>query len=124
MAMSVETRSEKNEKGGGDVVVVELIGSADLAGGETLQRSITKLSAQRPPRVVFDLSRLTFIASMCMGSLVSYRRACERWNGTMVLAGTTEPVATALSRARLDQIFTMVPSVEAALGQMGDTRPA
>jgi anti-anti-sigma factor len=120
MAMTVETRTEG--EGGDGVLVVELIGPADLAGAEMLQRQMTLLSARRPGRVVFDLSQMTFIASMCMGTLVAFRRGCDKWNGTMVLAGVTEPVATALKRARLDQVFTMLPSLEAALAQFASTR--
>jgi anti-anti-sigma factor len=123
MSMTVEIRNEVDE-GTGEIVVVELIGSADLAGGEMLQRRLMRLAARHPRRVVFDLSRLTFIASMCMGSLTAFRRGCDKWGGTMALAATTEPVATALKRARLDTVFVMVPTLEAAMAHVSGGTPA
>ena len=91
----------------GDATVVELVGAADLAGVETLQREMTKLCARKPAKVIFDLSQLSFISSICMGVLTSYRRACEGWKGKAVIAGAQPLVDQALRRARLDAVFEM-----------------
>lgn len=107
--LTIQTRSEPN------AVVVSLIGAADLGGADPLDRQITILSAQHPKNVVFDLSAMTFISSICMGSLVRYRNACTHWGGKVALAGATEAVLVALRRARLDQVFTLVDSVEKAM---------
>jgi anti-sigma B factor antagonist len=96
-------------------VVVSLIGSADIAGAEALDRQLTPLCARHPKHVVFDLRRLEFISSLCMGALVSFGRGCHGWGGAVFLTGARDPVATALRRARLDRVLPMRESVEAAL---------
>src|SRR4051812_1856769 len=109
--LTTELRTE------GDAVVVSLVGVADLAGVENLQRQLLQLSARKPAGAIFDLSGLSFISSICMGALVAFRRGCEGWKGSVTLAGVTEPVMSALSRARLDKIFAFEPSVDAALSK-------
>ena len=102
--LSVETRDQKD----GTVVVV-LDGAAGLGGAETLERELTFLSARKPPKVVFDLSKLTFISSMGIGVLVAFQRRVAGWKGTMQLANATDNVATALRRCRLDELFVLIP---------------
>ena len=98
-----------------EATVVALIGAADLSGVELFQREMTKLCAIKPARLVFDLSQLTVISSICMGTMTAYRRGCAGWNGTVALTAPIPLVEQALRRARLDMVFEMAPSVEAAL---------
>ena len=98
------------------IAVVKLVGAADLAGAETFDHHLTLLSARRPGRVVFDLAGLTMISSICIGSLVAFRRGCEARGGRVALAAPNEFVGDALRRSRLDVIFPMHATVEAALG--------
>jgi anti-anti-sigma factor len=108
--LQIETQDQAD-----GVTVVRLIGAADLSGAATLERAIMLLSARRPARVVFDMTRLSILSSLCIGALVSYRRACADWHSEVVLAGATGPVEAALLRCRLDQLFTIAPSLESAL---------
>jgi len=102
--LSVQTRTE------GEAVVVALVGAADVAGAALLERELTMLSARRPARVVFDLSGVTFISSLCIGALVSFYRGSAAWKGRVALAGANETVAGALRRCRLDHLFSMPPN--------------
>lgn len=95
-------------------VVVALEGLADLAGVDGLDRQLTTLSARKPPRVIFDLSRLAGISSICMGSLTRFKNGANQWKGSVVLAGAQGIVLTALNRARLDAFFQMTETIEQA----------
>jgi anti-anti-sigma factor len=107
--LAIETISEPTG------IVVKLVGSADLGGSATLDRQILILTAQHPKNVVFDLSRLEFISSLCMGSLVRFNNSCKHWGGKVSLAAATKAVDEALRRARLNQVFTTCESVEKGL---------
>jgi anti-anti-sigma factor len=96
-------------------VVVRLVGAADLGETVEFERHMTLLCARKPARVVFDLTELRVISSLCIGMLVIYRRACDGWNWQATLAGAGEGVEAALRRCRLDQLFTLAPSLESAL---------
>jgi anti-anti-sigma factor len=102
-----------------NATIVTLIGAADLVAGDKLDRQIMILSAQHPKCVIFDLSKMTFISSLCMGSLVRFRNACGHWGGKMFTSGANETVGLALKRARLDLVLDLRPSVEDALAACG-----
>lgn len=99
----------------GDVAVVSMIGAGDIQGAMVLERHFTRLSAQKPRRVVFDLSRLTFISSLCMGAMVAVAKATKNQKGTVAIAGANDNVAGAFRHARLETIFPMFATVEEAL---------
>ncbi len=96
-------------------IVVDLTGPADIAGVGVLDRQLLGLSAKHPKHVVFNLAGLTFISSICMGSLMQFRRGCVAWGGRVTFAAVNDPVITALRHARLDALIAIMPTVEAAL---------
>jgi anti-sigma B factor antagonist len=106
-----------------DALVVSLIGTADMGQVDLLDRQLTQLCAQHPPRVIFDLSRLTFLASISIGALMRFHNSCKHWKGQMILAGSDDNVLGSLKRARLDKVFFMASSVENALGEVTDQKP-
>src|SRR5262245_35206538 len=91
-------------------VVLSLIGAADIAAAAALERQVTLLCATRPRHVVFDLSKLTFISSLCMGTLVTLARSCKGWQGRATLAAPTPTVGAMFKHARLDALIPIVPS--------------
>ena len=102
--LSVETRTESD-----GTVVVTPVGAAGLGGAEELERQLTKVTATKPPRVVFDLSKLTFISSMGITVLVAFHREVTGWKGAMTLSNPTDDVAAVLRRVRLDELFVITP---------------
>jgi anti-anti-sigma factor len=90
----------------GEGVVVRLRGVAGVLEAGALEASLLRLAARRPARVTFDLSRLEFISSLAMGSLVTFRRAAARAGGRVCLAPDLRPmVREAFTRADLLGLF-------------------
>jgi anti-anti-sigma factor len=106
------------------VAVVCLAGLADLAGSQALDQRLLSLSAQRPARVVFDLSKLKGMSSICMGNLVRFRHGIARHGGSVVFAGANGLVLMAIQRAKLDQIFKLFGTVDEALAKVEPEQPA
>ena len=98
-------------------IIIALQGEADLPGVEDLDRKLTVVLAQRPARLLFDITQLQMISSMCMGSLLRTKQAVERSHGHCELIARPGLVLDALKRARLTDLFKQFDSVEAALAQ-------
>jgi anti-anti-sigma factor len=95
-------------------VVLRLEGSASFNNLDRLQLVLLRLIARRIPLVVLDLSELTFIASIAMGILVTFRRDHDRFGGRVRIAGARPEIYEALKEAGLTEIFEFCPTVEEA----------
>ena len=95
--------------------VLRLAGEVDVATAPRLRDRLVQLITEGPPRLVVDLSGLTFIDSMGLGALVSGLKRARALDGDLRLAGPTDHVAKVLSITRLDKAFLVGDTVEAAL---------
>jgi len=68
-------------------------------------------------RVVLDLSAVTFLDSSGLGALVAVMKLVGPRRG-FALAGVTEPVAKVLRLTRMDSIFAIFATPDAALARM------
>ena len=94
--------------------VVALSGEVDLRHSPTLRKALMEMMFDHRA-VVVDLSAVTYVDSSGIAGLVeAYQMA--RKNGTrFTLAAISDPVRRVLQLARLDRVFTIVDTVEAAL---------
>jgi anti-anti-sigma factor len=97
-------------------VVTRLQGEGTFREADTLQPFLMRLTAKRPAVVVFDLAELVLITSLVLGALVGFRRAAARFGGIVKIAAPQPLVLDAIRTARLDQLFEITDSVDAALG--------
>ena len=95
-------------------MVMALAGEVDLSHSPALRKALMELMFERRA-VVVDLSAVTYVDSSGIAGLVeAYQMA--RKNGTrFVLAAISDPVRRVLQLARLDRVFTLADSVEAAM---------
>ena len=98
----------------GDLILARVIGEADVINAGKLEQLCTTLVANRPRKMIVDLSQLTFISSLAMGKLVAARKSIIKHGGEVVLAAPSPLVHEALRRARLHDLFTIVSSVDEA----------
>ena len=97
-----------------NATIARLIGAADLNGSPELDRKLLGLSAQRPKVLIFDLSGLTFISSLAMGSLINVAHGLSKHGGKVAIAGAQPLVAEALQRIRMEAILPMYATVDDA----------
>ena len=95
--------------------VLPLDGEIDLQVSPEIASRLQQLIVNRPPRVVVDLSRVTYIDSSGLAVLVNAMQNVEDYGGLFALAGAQESVRAILESARLDQVFLSFPHVDAAL---------
>jgi anti-sigma B factor antagonist len=98
-----------------DTHLVAVSGEIDLFTAPQLkQRMSAPIEAGRSQLVV-DLSATTFIDSSSLGVLIGAHRRLEQRGGSLVVVCANEAITKTLKITGLDGVFTIAPSVEAAL---------
>lgn len=77
--------------------------------------TLSNLASTAGPLFVFDLTRLTMIASSGMGALVAFRRAVGKSGGVVRLAAVNRLVQEAMKRAVLHKLFEFHDTLPQAL---------
>lgn len=95
--------------------VLPLEGEIDLHVSTRVAASLAALIEQKPPRLVVDLSRVSYIDSSGLAVLIEGMQNVEAYGGKFILAGLQENVRPIFEIARLDQVFIIFPHVDAAL---------
>lgn len=89
-----------------------VIGGADALDFST---QLATLVASGVKRVIIDLAEVELINSSGLGMLVQGHSLLRKSGGIIVLASVPERVQKHLEMTRLNSVFTVFPSVEAAL---------
>jgi anti-anti-sigma factor len=95
--------------------VLPLDGEIDLHVSPRVAASLGAMIEQKPPRLVVDLSNVTYIDSSGLAVLIEGMQNVEAYGGKFILAGIQENVKPIFEIARLDQVFIIFPHVDAAL---------
>jgi anti-sigma B factor antagonist len=99
--------------------VVVVSGEVDMASGPAFERALEDaISERRTPRLLVDLSSVSFIDSTGLTALV---RALERqrWaGGSLAIVSDDSRVAALLNVARLDRVLRRFPTRDAAVAAL------
>jgi anti-sigma B factor antagonist len=95
--------------------VVPLQGEIDLNVSADVASSLNELISNKAPRVILDLTEVTYIDSSGLAVLIGGMQQIEDYGGKFALAGVGDDVRSILETARLDQFFVTYPHVDAAL---------
>jgi anti-sigma B factor antagonist len=89
-----------------DQVTVALAGELDVATVPDVERAVDDLIRVGFPKVIVDLSRLTFIDSTGLRALVGAARTARGWGCELSLVPGPESVQRAFVLTGLDSSFT------------------
>ena len=93
---------------------IALAGRMDSAGTQAIDLRFTGLTATRPALIVVDMSRVSFLASIGIRTLLSNAKALGRRGGRMVLAGPQPLVEEVLKLAGIDSFIPVYADVGSA----------
>lgn len=96
-------------------VVVELHGEVDLQHSPKVRKLLMDLMLDRRD-VLVDMSRVAYIDSSGVASLVEAYQMSRRNSNRLTLVAVSSPAMRVLQLARLDKVFSIAESVDAALG--------
>lgn len=101
------------EQPSGTILVPE--GDVDLHRSPALRERL-KLAAQRKPkRLIVDLSKVPYMDSSGVATLVEAMQITKRQSTTLVLCGMGDRVRSIFEIAKLTTVFRIVPDRDAAL---------
>jgi anti-sigma B factor antagonist len=95
--------------------VLPLEGEIDLHVSPRVSASLGAMIEQKPPRLVVDMTKVSYIDSSGLAVLIEGMQNVEAYGGKFILAGIQENVMPIFEIARLDQVFIIFPHVDAAL---------
>jgi anti-sigma B factor antagonist len=98
---------------------VVLAGRLDARNAQTIKETLKQLIDGGIVYLVVDLAQVPFIDSAGLAALVSALKSTRRVGGNVLLSGIQPQARTVLSLTMLDQVFTIHPSVEAAVNSLG-----
>ncbi|MFH8386678.1 STAS domain-containing protein [Kitasatospora sp. NPDC018058] len=99
----------------GTAVIVHLDGEVDQDDRGALEGVLTKAVADRPPRLIVDLTGLIFCYSVCLNALLTARQDAQAAGVEMLLAAPGPQTLRLLEITGADEVFPIHASVRAAL---------
>lgn len=97
------------------IMVVAPKSDVDLSRSPELRQALREASDRRPDRLIVDLGEVGYMDSSGLATLVEAMRTAKSTGAPLILACMNQKVRAIFEIARLDQFFTIVDSVDAAL---------
>ena len=94
--------------------VVAFTGEVDLESSPAAREILLKC-LESTSKVIVDLSKVSYIDSSGVASLVEALQAAKKNGSQFALAAVSEPTRRVLELARLDKVFTLYGSVDEGL---------
>ncbi len=79
----------------------------------------TKVRSDNSDLLIIDVSDMPYIDSAGIGCLVGAHVSRENSGRKLILAGANDRLLTSLKVTKVDQLFTLSPTLEQALSQTG-----
>lgn len=108
--MDIETTT----RGDGSVAVIRLDGRLNMVAAPRMKGAVERVVDDGSPRVVVDLSGVSFMDSSGLGALIGALKKARQAHGDLRIVGVNEQVATVLALTNLDRVLRPFESVEAA----------
>ena len=98
----------------GSALVLRLDGRLNMVAAPRLKAAIDDAVGAGRPRIVVDLSSVSFMDSSGLGALVAGLKKARQASGDLRITGVNQQVATVLRLTNLDRVLRAHDSVEAA----------
>ncbi len=95
--------------------VLPLHGEIDLNVSPGIATTFNELVRAKAPRVVVDLSNVTYIDSSGLAVLIVGMQQVKEYGGKFALVGLQHDVRSIFETAQLDQFFATYPQIDDAL---------
>jgi anti-anti-sigma factor len=113
LAVDIEEHAQQH------AIVLRVRGEVRL-DSRPLESAFMRATAGRPKVAVLDMTAMTFISSLGMGSIVRLRNALKLHGGKLIACGARPEIWDAFKRMRMDELFAgACGTVEEGLGMAG-----
>ena len=97
-------------------IIIRPDGDIDLASSPMLRTKLRESIENASGRVIVELTKVPYMDSSGVATLVELLQSCRRENLELVLCELNERVMSVFQIARLDGVFTIKGSLEEATG--------
>jgi anti-anti-sigma factor len=103
------------EKIENDVTLISLEGSMDTAGVQAIDNRFAFATSTAAKKIVVDLSEVTFLASIGIGTILGGAQSQKRRGGKLVLLNPKKQIVQeVLVRTRINEIIEIYNDLESA----------
>ena len=107
--MPVKTESKNG------LMICRVEGDIDISSSPDLKKVFDKLIAQKTPKIVIELSKVVYVDSSGLATLVGILKNMRSYGGKMRLAGMSPKVKSLFEITKLDKLFEIAASEEEAV---------
>lgn len=107
--MAIKTESKNG------TMVCRIDGDIDISSSPDLKKVFDKLISQKTPKIVIELSRVTYVDSSGLATLVGILKNMRTYGGKMRLAGMSPKIKSLFEITKLDKLFEIMASEEEAI---------
>lgn len=104
--------------------VIEVIGEIDIESAPRLREIVTEVTDGGADRLVFDLSRVTFVDSIGLGVFILAHKKMLLRRRTVGIVASTRRVVAIFRIAGLEQLFRVRSTLAAVLADEDPAEPA
>lgn len=97
--MDVTTRTS------GDTLHVKVSGAVDTPAAEILRTELNKVTAQKPKKVVMDLSMVPTMGSSGIGKILMFFKGLDNAKASFEIKGIHENLFNIFKAVKLDKLF-------------------
>jgi anti-sigma B factor antagonist len=99
----------------GGATVIGLSGEIDMHTSPDLRKTLFALIKKKPAAIVVDFGEVTYIDSSGIATLVEGLKAMRTYKGKLKLVGINDHIMDIFKFAKLDMVFEIYGTVNAAL---------
>ena len=107
MAVKFETKN--------GLTVCHIDGEVDINSSPDIKKSFDKLISKKTPKVVINLSRVAYVDSSGLATLVEILKNMRTYGGKMRLANLSPKIKSLFEITKLEKLFEIMGSEEEAI---------
>lgn len=107
MAVKTETKN--------GLVVCQIDGDIDINSSPDIKKAFDKLISKKTPRMVINLSKVNYVDSSGLATLVEILKNMRMYGGKMRITNLSPKVKGLFEITKLDRLFEILPEEEEAV---------
>ena len=90
------------------LTVCHIEGEVDITSSPDIKKAFDKLISQKTPKIVINLSRVTYVDSSGLATLVEILKNMRSYGGRMRLAGMSSKIKSLFEITKLEKLFEIM----------------
>lgn len=97
------------------IVVCYLEGEIDISTAPDIKKCFEKLLSKKAPKIVINFSKITYVDSSGLATLVEILKGMRTYGGKMRLCNLSSKIKSLFEITKLDKLFDMRPDESQAV---------